>query len=298
MLETTKRVAMSGDNTISPKTKLGYVSLTVPDLDRSLPFYREVLGFKLHGREGDTARLGAGKGDLLVLKENPEAKHPAFATGLYHFAILVPSRLELARSLKQMADMGTAFQGFADHGVSEAIYLADPDGNGIEVYRDRPKSEWYDSRGRFHMTTAPLDMEGVMRELEQDPQKWSGFDKDTVLGHMHLQVSSVKPAEAFYRSVLGMGLMLNWGTASFVSAGGYHHHIGMNIWNSAGAPPPPPDAAGLRYFTVKLPDADSLAQIADRVHAAGLPLTETEEGLSVADPSSNGIVLTVDPEVR
>ncbi|MGE5139198.1 MAG: VOC family protein [Rudaea sp.] len=279
-------------NRIDPQTRLGYVHLTVSDLGVALPFYTATLGFRLHRRTGDTAWLGAGGEDLLVLTENPGAKNPRHATGLYHFAILVPSRLELARSLARLAEVQAPLQGFADHLVSEAIYLADPDGNGIEIYRDRPRSEWHDERGRLLMATDPLDVRGVLAELEGHPESWKGLHPGTVLGHMHLQVSHVRPAEAFYRQVLGMDVMINMGTASFVSAGGYHHHIGMNTWQSAGAPPPPADSIGLRYFTVQLPGDESLRQLMDRVYAAGIGLEETEQGLLVRDPSHNGLVLT------
>ncbi len=285
-------------NRIDAKTRLGYVHLTVSDLDALLPFYQEVLGFELHRREGGTAYLGAGREDLVVLTENPEARRPGRATGLYHFAILTPSRLELAQSLRRLAETQAPLQGFADHGVSEAIYLADPDGNGIEVYRDRPRKDWYDASGRFRMGTDPLDVRGVLAELEKVDGKWQGLNPDTVLGHMHLQIAQVKPVEAFYRDVLGMDVMMNWGTASFVSAGGYHHHIGMNTWNSAGAPPPPPDSLGLRYFTMQIPDSAAASRIADNVHEAGLNLQETEEGLLVQDPSKNGIVLTTVRELQ
>ncbi len=279
-------------NRIDSQTRLGFVHLTVSDLGIALTFYQDTLGFKLHRHEGDTAWLGAGGEDLLVLTENPEAKHLRYATGLYHFAILVPSRLELARSLARLAEVQAPLQGFADHLVSEAIYLADPDGNGIEIYRDRPRSEWHDERGRFRMATDPLDVRGVLGELEGHPEAWKGLDPGTVLGHMHLQVSHVRPAEAFYRDVLGMDVMVNMGTASFVSAGGYHHHVGMNTWQSAGAPPPPPYSIGLRYFTVQLPGEEPLRQVTDRLYTAGLKLEETEQGLLVRDPSQNGLVLT------
>ncbi|MGB8647388.1 MAG: VOC family protein [Anaerolineae bacterium] len=283
-------------NKIDPKTKIGYVHLTISDFGVSLPFYQEVLGFQVHRQDGDTAYLGAGHEDLVVLTENPQARPPARATGLYHFAILVPSRRELAHSLRQLAETRAPVQGFSDHGVSEALYLADPDGNGIEVYRDRPQTDWYDARGRFRMGTDPLDVRGVLSELEQDGGIWKGLHPDTLIGHMHLQVAQVQSAEAFYREVLGMDVMINMRTASFMSAGGYHHHIGMNVWNSACAPPPPPDSIGLRYFTVQLSDAQAVGRIADNVHNAGLKVQETEQGLLVHDPSRNGIVLTTVPE--
>lgn len=277
---------------IDPRTRLGYVQLTVRDFGKALPFYQEILGFKVQRRDGSTAHLGADGADLVRLVENPEARPVRRATGLYHFAILVPSRVDLARSLHRLAETDTPMQGFADHYVSEALYLADPDGNGIEIYRDRPRPEWYDARGQFRMGTAPLDFRGVLAELEAQAGEWRGLAQGTVLGHMHLKIANVARDQAFYRDVLGFDRMADMPTAAFLSAGGYHHHLGMNTWESAGAPPPPSDAVGLQYFTVELPGSASLASVADRVRAAGLPLEETEQGLLVRDPSRNAVVLT------
>lgn len=281
-------------NSIDPKTKLGYVHLTVRDLKRSLEYYQGVLGFKMHSQKNGTARLGASDdaADLLLLSENPSARLVTRATGLYHFAILVPTRVDLAHVLKSIAETETPVQGFSDHLVSEAIYLGDPDGNGIEIYRDRPRKEWYDAQGNFQMGTEPLDIRGLLAELNGHEEKWSGLPTGTVLGHMHLQIANVKRDEAFYRDVLGFDVMANLGSASFVSAGGYHHHLGMNVWNSAGASPPPPDAVGLRYFTVELPTPQALTQTIARVHNAGIGLEESDTGLLVRDPSSNAVILS------
>jgi len=275
---------------------LGYVHLTVANLDRSLAFYQHALGFKLHRRDAtaDTAYLGAGGPDLLALTELPGARHAPRRTGLYHFAILVPSRLQLAHSLKQIADTQTPVQGFADHLVSEAIYLGDPDGNGIEIYRDRPRAEWHDAQGNFRMGTEPLDIDGVLSELEghEDEQsEWNGLDPATTLGHMHLKVASTRDSKTFYCDVLGFDKMVDWPSALFISTGGYHHHLGLNTWESAGAPPPPPDAAGLRYFTMNLPDKNEVDKVLDRVRHAGLAVEEHPQGWLLRDPSQNGIVL-------
>ncbi len=279
---------------IDAKTHLGHVHLTVRDLKRVLPFYQDVLGFELKRIEKGTAHLGAPDGgDILQLTENPEAREPGYATGLYHFAVLVPSRFELARSLRQLAQTETPLQGFADHLVSEAIYLADPEGNGIEIYRDRPRSEWqYDRNHHLRMASDPLDVHGILGELEKETTPWQGLAPGTVLGHMHLKIANVKRDEAFYRDVLGFDEMALLPSAAFLSAGGYHHHLGMNTWESAGASPPPPDARGLRWFTVIVPDQAELERVADRVRQTGLPLQEQDEGLLVRDPSQNGIVLT------
>lgn len=281
---------------IDPNTTMGYVHLTVSALDRSLAFYQQNLGFKLHQREGQTARLGAGGPDLLWLTEQAGARTVAGVTGLYHFAILVPSRLALAQSLRQLAETRTPVQGFADHHVSEAIYLADPDGNGIEIYRDRPRTEWRWSDGQLHMTTDPLDIEGILAELAETPEPWSGLPAQTVLGHMHLHVADIAKAEAFYGDVLGFELTTRYGaSASFFSAGGYHHHLAFNTWAGRGAPPPPPDAVGLRYFTINLPDQAELDRVAGRIKQAGIEVKEKEAALFVRDPSHNGMILVGGP---
>jgi catechol 2,3-dioxygenase len=277
---------------LDAKTTLGYVHLTVPDLKQSLAFYQNVLGFRVHRTDKNVAHLGAGADDLLLLTENPDAKLPARrATGLYHFAILVPSRFELARALRSFIEHDIEL-GFGDHIVSEAIYFNDPDGNGIEVYRDRPRSEWYDKNGDFVMGTLPVDVRGVMSELENETEPWQGLHRDTVLGHMHLKISNVNRDETFYRDILGFDEMANMGSAAFLSAGGYHHHLGMNVWESAGSAPPPLEAAGLKYFTVNLPNADEMSRVTNRLLQAGAQLEETDAGLLVRDPSKNTVVLT------
>lgn len=276
---------------LHPDTKMGYVQLMVPDFKISLPFYQDVLGFKVHKNEKGTARLGAGGEDLLVLTENPDARNPGRATGLYHFAILVPSRFELARSLRRLAEREIQL-GFGDHIVSEAIYLSDPDGNGIEVYRDRPRTDWYDKNGDFQMGTLPVDVRGVLSELENEKDAWQGLHPDTVLGHMHLKVADAKRDAAFYRDVIGFDEMANLGSAAFVSAGGYHHHLGMNTWESANAAPPARDSVGLQHFTVKLPNNDELERVTNRLLQAGAKLEDTEAGVLARDPSQNAVVLT------
>ncbi len=271
--------------------RLGHVQLTVPNLKKSVAFYKTVMGMQVHRQEKNIAYMGAGADDLLVLAENPDAKMPRRATGLYHFAILVPSRFELARALLNFVQNDIEL-GFGDHIVSEAIYFNDPDGNGIEVYRDRPRSEWYDAQGNFVMGTLPVDVRGVLSELDNETDVWRGMHRDTVLGHMHLKIANVNRDAAFYRDVIGFDEMANMGSAAFLSAGGYHHHLGMNVWESAGASPPPRDAAGLDYFTVILPDDDAFARVTNRVVQAGATLQETDAGLLVRDPSQNGMVLT------
>jgi len=236
---------------IHPNTSIGATHLTVADLERSRRFYVDVLGFRELERQGTTLTLTAdGATPLLALTELPGAPpKPARATGLYHFAILVPSRLDLARSLRRLAELRYPLSGASDHLVSEALYLNDPDGNGIEIYRDRPRAEWPRLNGQIRMATDPLDLDGILAELDRDDRPWDGLAPATTIGHMHLHVADLRAAEAFYHGLLGFDIMLSFGgSALFLSAGGYHHHIGLNTWAGVGAPPAPPGSAGLRYF--------------------------------------------------
>jgi catechol 2,3-dioxygenase len=278
---------------IHPDTTLGAVHLTVSNLDRAQQFYTERLGFKLHRREGATAHLGAGKQDIVVLWENPAAQATRRTTGLYHFAVLHPSRTELAKTLYHIAVTQTPIQGASDHLVSEAIYLPDSEGNGIEIYRDRPRSDWYDANGNILMGSEALDLDSLLDEAK-DGSAWAGLDPDTIMGHMHLHVSYLEEAEDFYHGVLGFDKLMRYGSmASFLSAGAYHHHIGINTWAGVGAPPPPENAIGLRCFEINLVNQDDLNAILKRAESVGTPIEEREEGVFLRDPSRNGIVLKV-----
>jgi catechol 2,3-dioxygenase len=274
---------------IDPATSIGAVHLTISDLDRSVAFYTDRLGFRVHRTEGTTAWLGAGGADLLVLNEAPAAPRVRRTTGLYHFAILVPGRQDLARSLFRLVETDTIMQGFADHGVSEALYLADPDRNGIEIYRDHPRSDWPMVGGQLQMTADPLDVDRLLDEAPRD--RVHTLPPGTVMGHVHLHVSDLKAAEAFYVGVLGFQLMQRYGpSALFVSAGGYHHHIGLNTWAGVGAPPPPPGAIGLRHFTVRVPDRQALAQVEARLKSAGVSTSPVEDGVLTRDPAGNALL--------
>jgi catechol 2,3-dioxygenase len=279
---------------IHPDTSLGAVHLTVSALARSLEFYRGTLGFNVLRQDEAVAELGTGSAPLVVLSERPGATpKPPNTTGLYHFAILLPARADLARALRQLSDTHYPIQGASDHLVSEALYLADPDGNGIEIYADRPRSAWTYRSGQLQMATAALDVEGLMKELKTDPRPWNGLPQATRIGHIHLHVSDLPAAEAFYRDVLGFDLVLRYGTsAGFLSAGGYHHHIGLNTWAGVGAPPPPPDALGLRWFTIAVPDRAEADGILRRAQAAGASHEDQPNGTFLRDPSGNSMLVT------
>ncbi len=271
--------------TLPSQTHIGTVALTVTNLARSLSFYQYNIGLKLHRQDGDTAWLGTGGSDLLELKELPGATAVPRATGLYHFALLIPSRLELAKTLKHLVETETPLGGFSDHEVSEAIYLSDPDGNGIEIYRDRPREEWEVKDGTLQIVTSPMDIDGVLAELSGG-ETWDGLHPDTVMGHIHLQVAHLRPSEAFYTNVLGFDFIARYGTAaSFVSAGGYHHHIGMNTWAGVGVPPRPADAVGLRWYTIQLPTPAALEEVVARVRESGTAVTQNDAGAFLQDPS-------------
>lgn len=232
---------------------IGQVSLTVRDLDRSVLFYRDVLGFDESKRAGRTSSLGpAGGRTLIELHENQGAiPKPGRSSGLYHFAILVPSRAALGRSLRRLADKRWPMTGASDHLVSEALYLSDPDGLGIEIYRDRPREEWPVRKGQLLMATDPLDLQSLVDEPGAEVP-WSGLDAGTVMGHVHLHVPHLDAAEAFYCGRVGFQpTVRGYPGALFAAAGGYHHHVGMNTWAGVGAPPPPEHAVGLRSFTIE-----------------------------------------------
>ena len=270
---------------IDPRTRIGAVHLTISDLRRSVRFYETHLGLSVHRRDERTAWLGAGGADLLILSQCETAPRVRGTTGLYHFAILVPSRADLARSLRRLIATDTVMQGAADHGVSEALYLADEDGNGIEIYRDRPRDQWPVVGGQLRMGADPVDLEALLADAGR-ADSGAGVPPGTTIGHVHLHVSRLEEAHAFYVDLLGFDMMQRYGpSALFVAAGGYHHHIGLNTWAGVGAPPPPPGAIGLKHFVVSLPTAAALAAVDERLRAAGVVTEPLEGGLLIHDPA-------------
>ena len=280
-------------------TRMGAVHLSVADLGRSIEYYESAIGLRVHDRDGGRVTLGSGGEDLLVLSEEPGARPARGTAGLYHFALLVPQRDDLARWLAHAGREQVPLVGMSDHYVSEAIYLSDPDEHGIEIYWDRPREVWEGQVGE-RMTTLPLDVGDLFGELD-DPrtERFDGLADGTVMGHVHLRVSEVPATAAFYCDALGFGLMAAFGaSALFMSAGGYHHHLGANIWESRGAGQPPPGHATLLRATIVLPTAADVDRLAGEVVRLGQdpePLDDDGGDVLVRDPSGNPVALVAEP---
>jgi catechol 2,3-dioxygenase len=281
---------------IAPATRMGSVSLAVADLDRSLAYYESQIGLETLARGDGRASLGTGASELLELVEVPGAVPADRMTGLFHFALLVPTRPDLAAWLAHAARDRVGLTGLSDHYVSEAIYLRDPDHHGIEIYADRPREIW-DGLVGMRMTTEPLDTDNLLGELD-DPATapFDGLPAGTVMGHVHLRVAAIPDTIEFYRDRLGFGLTAALGgQAAFLSAGGYHHHLGANTWESAGAAAPPEGSAALRHFTVYVPDAGERDRVAERAAEGGATVERIGDEARLSDPSGNRLRLVPDP---
>ena len=280
---------------IPPDTSIGRVRLRVADIDGLAAFYERVIGLRSVERDNGVARLGPEGGDPLVeLVSAPDAPPaPSFSTGLFHLAILVPNRMELARSLARVAGAGWRLTGASDHLVSEALYLRDPEGNGIEIYRDRPRDQWEQDpqRGELRMATLPLDLDSVLGELGSSEDAGGGMPAGTTMGHVHLQVADIPAAEGFYNGAVGLDVMVRtYPQALFLAAGGYHHHLGVNTWESQGAPAPPEDALGLDWWELVLPSEQERDAAAERLAAAG-DTVAVDDGVLATDPSGIRLLL-------
>lgn len=264
-------------------TRLGRVSLLVTSLARSIDFYTTVLGLRVIARRDDDALLGAHDDDrvLLALREGAARPVPRGGRqGLFHFAILLPDRAALGRFFVHLRDIGVPV-GASDHLVSEAIYLSDPDGLGIEVYADRPRDTWQQAGRELSMATIALDARGVAEAAGDEP--WTGMPAGTVLGHVHLHVGSLEEARAFYHDALGFDLVVwSYPGALFFSAGGYHHHLGTNTW-AAAQPSAAPDDARLLEWEVVLPDAAAVAEARAHVAARGHDVHDAADGWTAGD---------------
>jgi catechol 2,3-dioxygenase len=286
--------------TLPATLRLGPVHLTVTDLDRSAGFYESAIGLTTLRRGDGEAVLGAGGEDLLgaggeellVLVEEPDARRAGRHAGLYHFALLHPSRLELARAAKRLMATRTAISGASDHNVSEAIYLPDPDGNGIELAADRERDTW----GDLSDPTAvggpmPLDMRDLLAPVE-DEEPQADASGDLKVGHLHLHVGDIEGALGFWRDGVGFQVMTRFPSAAFIAAGGYHHHLGLNTWRGEGVPPQPDGVVGLRHWTILLDDGEDVAAVRERVARTGAEVEERPGGFLARDPWRNAVAIT------
>jgi catechol 2,3-dioxygenase len=285
---------MDESGSIDPATSMGAVRLTVADLEGLRGFYRDAIGLSELDAADGIVRLGAESDPIVELVGDPDAPpRPRGTSGLFHLAIVVPTRADLARALQRVAEAGWRLSGASDHLVSEALYLSDPEGNGIELYRDRPRDQWPIHEGVLQMDTLPLDLDGVLGELRRD-HATAGMPAGTRIGHVHLNVGDLAAAEAFYSGALGFDVTVRgYPGALFVSAGGYHHHLGLNTWAGEGAPPPPDGGLGLRQFEIRLPGPEQLAAEEDRLREAGFEPVRDGDRVRVADPSGNQLMLSV-----
>ncbi|MFS0724226.1 VOC family protein [Paenibacillus sp. 1P07SE] len=276
-----------------PQTFVRQVNLKVQDLERSLTFYQEQIGLRVLEQTETTAALTAdGKTALLTLEAPADAEPKAGrTTGLYHYALLLPTRRDLARTVRHLTSLGMRL-GTSDHTVSEALYLSDPDGNGIEIYRDREASSWTWSEGEVAMAVDPLDFHGLLAEDQGTP--WTGLSEGTIMGHIHLHVAELGEAERFYCQGLGFDVVARYGNqAAFISTGGYHHHIGLNTWNGVGAPRPSEQTVGLVSYELIYPSAEARSQAVERLRGLGSEVAEEAGAFVAADPSGNRAVLVV-----
>jgi catechol 2,3-dioxygenase len=265
------------------ETSIGSVTLRVADKERALLLYRDIIGLKVAEDENGKIALGAGGDPFLFLEVAPGTKpRPRSGlAGLYHIAILLPDRAALGSAISRLAEAKIRL-GAADHNVSEAIYLYDADGNGLEIYRDRPREEWPWKDGLVQMANKPLDFEGILAEGgKEEPDEH--LPAGTRIGHVHLQVGDLVEAEKFYTGALGFTKTATLPGALFASAGGYHHHIAANVWDSKDAPSPPAEMAGLAELTLKLPRTD-IASVKKRIDEAGVKTESAENGVVLFDP--------------
>ena len=265
--------------------RIGSVGLVARDLDRLTNFYRDLLGLTVQERTDRVARLGTGGVTLLEIEHRPDAlpDDPATA-GLYHTAFLMPTRQDHARWIMHIAKTRVPITGASDHGVSEAFYLDDPEGNGIEVYNDRPAERWRWEGDLVVMQTNQLDIEAILNEIDRTTATYPAAPEGLRIGHVHLRVGSVEQAEAFYRGAIGLDLTRRRGGATFMSSGGYHHHVGANVWHSQGAGPRDRNRAGLSWFTMEAADAGAIDAIGGRLSAANAPVDKASGGIETADP--------------
>jgi catechol 2,3-dioxygenase len=276
---------------IHPNTKIGAVRLAVKSLSRMNRFYTEELGLTLIGEEDGTAHLGVGENVLLKLISRPNGEPDTGSAGMFHMAFLLPSRQDLADWLNHYMERGNYLTGVGDHLVSEALYLSDPERNGIEVYRDRPQEEWMYDQGRLKMDTLPIDLNNLLSASPNNRTK--GMSEETLIGHIHLRTSDIETSTNFYREVLGFGLQTTFPRASFLSAGNYHHHIGINQWGRYEPRSPKENQLGLVDYEIVFPDENEREKILGRLPDGDSANVGNKDDIQIIDPVGIKIVLTV-----
>lgn len=278
---------------IDPKTTVGQVTVGVADLDMMTAYYQNLIGLDVIERDGKTAVLGKDNAPIVNLEARPNGKQYKEATGLYHLAILVPTRPDLGQWLRHYVQKtGQMIDGAGDHFVSEALYLSDPEGNGLEIYWDRPRDQWdYEPNGQVRMGTAAVDLPSLVEGA--NPAPFSGMVSGTTLGHVHLQVHNISQATAFYANLIGLDFMVGMPTATFLSAGGYHHHIGGNVWHSNNASPPPAGSLGLINYSFVLPSDESRTAVLNHLDNQNIAVEKFGDDFIVQDPSGNHLILDI-----
>jgi catechol 2,3-dioxygenase len=277
--------AAEGHSTLPATLRLGAVHLVVTDLDRSVAWYQSALGMRVQGQYFDVVALGDGEQPVVFLREDATAAQPPRrSSGLYHYALLYPSREELARAALRLAATRTPIQGASDHGTHEAIYLADPDGNGLELAADRPREAWPSPEEEFSGGgPRPLDFDALLATVAGE-EAAARVRPGLRVGHLHLHVGDIAQGLAFYRDVIGFDVWALLPSAAFVAAGGYHHHLGFNTWRGEGAGPMPSGIVGLEHWTIVLDTGDEVAAVRGRVRDAGIASEDVEGGFAVTDP--------------
>jgi catechol 2,3-dioxygenase len=274
-----------------PNVYVGEVNIKVKELDRAVTFYESIVGLKVLERTAEVAVLTANGKTPLVTLEQPEDIIPLAGrhSGLYHFALLLPERGDLAVFLRHLIQSEYPF-GAGDHYVSEALYITDPDGNGIEIYWDRPSSAWKWENGLVEMATLQIDTKGILAESDAP---WSGLPTGTIMGHIHLHVGNLKQAEQFYNDVLGFKTVSYYPQAAFMSTGEYHHHIAINTWQGVGAPTPPKNMVGLKWYTLVYPNEEVRQNAITKLAQSGVSVVKELNGYLTNDPAGNQILLVI-----
>jgi catechol 2,3-dioxygenase len=278
---------------IHKESHIGSVTLQVKNLEKLVTFYTETIGLQILSKRETSVKLTAdGKTPILILKGNPELQQrPVKSAGLYHLALLVPSRKDLANVLYHFVETNTQLLGASNHRFSEAIYLQDPENNGIEIYRDVDRKDWVrDERGKLPAVSEPLDVQSLL--AERDIKTWSRLPENTVMGHVHLNVLNIAEAENFYMNVLGFEEQTRMGNhALFISAGGYHHHIAVNIWNGIDGESNRDDVTGLLHYEIIVPSMLEVEKVLSALESEQVPYHIESENILLKDPSGNGVMI-------